>query len=255
MPELSDTTAPSNKPKVRLSIKILLALSIIILLLMLAEALIFYIYLESGGLNPTWGEISTYLFPSCYLIPFICLFAVICIISTLNKPRDENFTIAVVSLVIALIAGFSPNFTSYPEPLRHIAHNTLDFRTLKWISKTLPEYAKNHEGRLPPADNWYKGLIDYAETSTDPNINNSSSRLKKQTRFALNLGVAGMPLSGIDHNTVLIFETNSPVERLVGGPESITAACHYGKGCVVLFADMHVAFVRAEDFNNLRWKP
>jgi hypothetical protein len=260
MPESTDTTKPSNKPKVRLLIKISLALSIIILILMLAEAVTFYIYIESGGLNAKWGDISTALFPSCYLIPFICLFAVICIISTLNKPRDANFTIAVVSLVIALIAGFSPNFTSYPEPLRYWAHNQMDLKTLKWISEELPNYARNHEGKLPSTVDWYKSLIDSAEVSTDPNAPKSYLRPERQTRYALNNGVADMPLSEIAPNTVLIFETKYIFEThhdkdLVGGPENITATYHYGKGCVVMFGDLHIEFIRAEDFNDLRWNP
>jgi phosphate starvation-inducible membrane PsiE len=254
MPELTDIIASSNKPKVRLSIKISLALSIIILILILTEAVAFYIYFESGGLNTTWGNILAILFPSCFSIPFIGLFAIICIIiSTFKKPIDVNFTISVASLVIALIAGFSQNFINCQEPLRYWAHYTIDFKTLKLISEILPQYAKDHEGRLPLAENWYESLLDYADNSMDPNIK-YSPRSTYQRRFALNLGVVGMPLSEIDHNTVLVFEANCP-KGLVGGPESITAGCHSGKGSVILFADKHIAFVRAEDFNNLRWKP
>jgi hypothetical protein len=245
----------SKKPKIRLLTKISLLLSIIFFILMMADAVAFHFYINSGGLNEFCGDVWFYLFLPSFLFVVIVLFAIICvIISVFKTPKSVNFITSVISLMIVLSTGLIPHFIRHHDPLRYWAHNKIDLRTLNWISKTIPKFAKDHEGKLPPADKWYKNLIEYAEISADPNINNPSLRSKVQQRFALNLGVAGMPLSEIDHNTVLVFESNFP-ENLVGGYKNITAGYHSDKGCVILFADMHIKFVRAEDFNNLRWKP
>jgi hypothetical protein len=270
MPESAETTTPFTKPKVRLSIKISLIISSVMLILMLIQALAFYSYLESGGLNTTCEKFFPILYFPSFFILFIVLFSLICIvISPFKKPKLLNFNVAITSFLIALVAWgifiYSSNgFTwkeNQRESVRYWAHNEMDFLTLNWIRVTLPAYTKDHEGKLPAADKWYKSLIDYTETSTDSNIKSSIRTTKNlQRRFAFNIGVSEMPLLEIDHNTVLIFETNyifeiNHAKELVGGPESITAEHQYGKGSVILFADMHIAFIRAEDFNNLRWKP
>ena len=80
------------------------------------------------------------------------------------------------------------------------------------------------------------------------------SELKVWSRYALNSNLTGMRLADIPNDVVLIFETE-PVKHPSGGADSITSQHHYGKGAVVLFADLHIEFIKTKDFNDLRWEP
>ena len=78
-------------------------------------------------------------------------------------------------------------------------------------------------------------------------------------RYAFNQNLRDICLSEIPGDVVLFFETEipsgrEPAKNPVGGCESI-AKHHYDRGAVVMFADLRIEFVKAEDFNNLRWQP
>jgi hypothetical protein len=51
---------------------------------------------------------------------------------------------------------------------------------------------------------------------------------------------------------VLLFESK-PGWNQNGGPELLSCN-HRQEGCNVLFADMHVEFVKAENFHRLQWR-
>jgi prepilin-type processing-associated H-X9-DG protein len=53
-------------------------------------------------------------------------------------------------------------------------------------------------------------------------------------------------------NMVLLFE-GYPGWNQAGGPEQLVMNRHGQKGCVILFADGRVQFVKSEDIPNLRW--
>jgi hypothetical protein len=109
-------------------------------------------------------------------------------------------------------------------------------------------YCQKHDGRLPTLDNWNNDFIN-----ADPN-SMKASFVKELERFAFNENLAGLQLDQISGGIVLLFEAERG-ENQVGNEHTITADYHYGKGSLVLFADMHVEFVKVEDFGKLRWKP
>ncbi len=74
------------------------------------------------------------------------------------------------------------------------------------------------------------------------------------SEFAFNATLSDMKRTELPKDVVLLFETKL-AKNPAGGPELMSTNNHPIIGCFVLFADMHIAFVRAEDFNNLRWKP
>ncbi|HEW79316.1 MAG TPA: hypothetical protein ENH34_05055 [Phycisphaerales bacterium] len=80
------------------------------------------------------------------------------------------------------------------------------------------------------------------------------NELKRRSRYAFNKNLAGKHLAEIPNDIVLFFETEQE-EDPVGNSESITGKNHYDRGCVVLFGDLHLEFVKTEDFNDLRWQP
>ena len=52
---------------------------------------------------------------------------------------------------------------------------------------------------------------------------------------------------------VLLFEAKAGWNQ-VGGPELLNTDNHNGKGCNVLFNDLHVEFVKTEELAKLKWK-
>ena len=59
-------------------------------------------------------------------------------------------------------------------------------------------------------------------------------------------------LDDIPAHTVLLFE-GYPGWNQIGGPEQLVKDKHGQKGCVILFSDGGVQFVKPEDIPNLRW--
>jgi hypothetical protein len=104
-------------------------------------------------------------------------------------------------------------------------------------------------GRLPQADNWQDVMLDL-----DPNVTRTYGLAREGKRFALNESLRGFVLKDVPSDVVVLSETEPGVNP-VGGRESITPDNHYGMGSLVLFGDLHMEFVKAEDFNDLRWKP
>jgi hypothetical protein len=124
------------------------------------------------------------------------------------------------------------------------------------ISYRLEEYASRNQGTLPNAENWSEELLgkDGSPLFKDCLKCPCAHAPEGPCSYALNKNVTGMTLSELPSNVVILFETKS-AKNPVGSKELIIADNHKGKGGMVLFADRHIAFVRAEDFNNLRWKP
>lgn len=60
------------------------------------------------------------------------------------------------------------------------------------------------------------------------------------------------------HDYIKRYPESQKVYKLrwnqVGGPEILTTENHDGKGCNVLFNDMHVNFVKTEELGRLKWK-
>jgi len=137
---------------------------------------------------------------------------------------------------------------------RYYVYNQIYLRALEWVKQTIQKYAQKHDGQLPPIKNWCDVLVEFDPNIPDDLTKHSISRLKESSRYALNSNLAGARLADIPNDVVLFFETK-PDKNPIGNRELITAEHHYGKGCIVLFGDLHIEFVKVEDFNNLRWVP
>jgi hypothetical protein len=124
---------------------------------------------------------------------------------------------------------------------------------LRQLRFTLEKYAKKNKGNLPSATDWCESLIK-CDSIKYAFRNNGTKNDDGLSEYAYNTNISGLKLAELPKSTVLLFET-SLAKNPAGGPELMSNNNHPIKGCFVLFADMHVAFIRAEDFNNLRWKP
>jgi len=163
---------------------------------------------------------------------------------------------------------------------------------LKALGTVIEVYANDYNDRLPTAKVWCDLLITQAEVDPKSFICRSSGAIPGESSYALNKNVVAMKLSEIPRDVVLLFETNfgrtemsrkgfinsrefyrfflehedweiiSGMEKVyklrwnqVCGPELLTTENHEGKGCNILFADGHAAFVKKDDLDKLRWEP
>jgi hypothetical protein len=207
---------------------------------------------DAQGPYPWILPISKYSFMIAFCGGFIGLMLsiVAAIDGLFKKPRTIKILVSILS--------FSLSFWAFLIPFR--THNKMCNSVEKYYVFHLQDFGRiikrETKGQLPQATNWCETLI-----KLDPNsfpeifINNPNLKISEgMSEYAFNTNVSGLKLAELQNNTVLFFETPL-AQNPAGGPELMSTNNHPIKGCFVLFADMHIAFVRAEDFNNLRWKP
>jgi prepilin-type processing-associated H-X9-DG protein len=199
-----------------------------------------------GDLAKLFGGLGFYATGISIVLAFFSL-----VLSPFSRPILPHALVSFVVLVVMLISG-----SVYLRGLDRARSSSHRFPAgnLTWLGAALEQYSQAHDGSLPDALIWFDVLKDVEPTTSlyfatgphlDPNEGSS---------YALNRNLTGFRFTDIPKNTVLLFETNF-ASNPAGGPELISTEHHAGKGCVVLFADLHVEFVQAEDFNDLRWKP
>ncbi len=238
--------------------KFALYCSCFLLVVTVANSLSFYFYVTSGGLNRIAANVWLYVYfmdKACSVIVLILLFVSL-IWSPLSTGKINSLILTTIGIVIFICsaqidsfvnAGFESN-ENYSEELRYWGHNENALKLIHVLINVIPRYCQKHDGRLPALDNWNSDFIN-----TDPDSMNVLL-VSDLDRFAFNENLAGLQLDQIPGGVVLLFEAERGENR-VGSESSITAYHHYGKGSIVMFADLRVEFVKAEDFDKLRWKP
>ncbi len=176
-------------------------------------------------------------------------------------------------IALALLVPLS---WTWVEMHRSFATRMVCGSNLAGIGKAMQAYAEAHDGAFPTPAHWCDTLL--SSTNLKPGLLECGPyrRLVKMHKYplerygyvrwrfgqylkagacdyALNPLAAGTGIAA-DPNLVLVFESG-PGWNQVGGPEAITAAHHEGDGANILFQDMHVCFVKTQEFATLRWKP
>ena len=103
------------------------------------------------------------------------------------------------------------------------------------------------DDKYPVPDKWCDVLVKYAEVTEDEFVCPSAG--KSLCNYAMNPGAT---LTSVP-DMVVLFESK-PGWNQFGGPELLTFENHKGKGCNVLFNDLHSVFVKTEELANLKWK-
>jgi len=199
----------------------------------------------AGFISVTLLNIGFYMLPICYIVILVCI-----VLSIMRKHKLLNLTISVLAFFLVFFIAHPVFFATY-ERVRSSGARWCP-RNVQCLAYRFREYTAKHENALPHVENWCEELVgqDWPFCLKCPCANTPEG----MSSYALNKNVAEMNLDKIPADAVLLFETKAAKDP-VGGKELITADNHKGKGGVILFADMHVEFVRVEDFNNLRWKP
>ena len=176
-------------------------------------------------------------------------------------------------------------FVPPPNIPREKAYQIICSTNLADIGMAIVLYTVDNNDCYPTADKWCDLLIQYVDMTPKQFICKGSGAVEGESSYAFNENLAGKKITEVTDDVVLIFETNfgkTPVGRdgtikerdyhgalvisdpnkkvyklrwnQVGGPEILTTKNHKGKGCNVLFNDIHVDFVEIERLKDLKWK-
>jgi len=115
------------------------------------------------------------------------------------------------------------------------------------LGKAMLIYACGHDDKYPTPDKWCDLLIKYAEVSEKEFVCPSAGEGRCHYAMNPNAKLTSPP------DMVVLFETKGGWNQF-GGPEILTFENHEGKGCNVLFNDLHVRFVKKEQISELKWE-
>ncbi len=248
-----------KKPGATIFARLSLHLGIVVFILSLISVLAFYV---NQGLVHEYS-VAMFIAGNSFILSFglrclVLIFIVVSLVLVLfTKPRIKNIKYALAGFSLALLS--MPSVDVFETVRSSISGGRS--RDVRQIAETIKEYSKDHDGQLPPFNNWCNALTDF-----NPKISSClgsdgagldvSGLPGKFSCFALNENLTGIPLRQIPKNVVLLFET-APAANPVGGCSSIRdyEDEFNGKGCVILFGDLHLEFVKTRHFGGLKWGP
>ena len=134
---------------------------------------------------------------------------------------------------------------------RQIAFRMVCATNMSGLGKAMLIYSNDYDDKLPTASKWCDLLIEHVEVT--PLSFRCKGAPEGPCNYAMNKNVEKLGIRS-PPDMVVLFETH-PGWNQSGGPEILTTDNHEGDGCTVLFADSHVAFVKTEDLDDLKWKP
>ena len=181
---------------------------------------------------------------------------------------------------LSLIRFFYHDYRSSESDYRIMCQGQLGM-----LGESMLLYTSDYDDQYPTADKWCDLLMMYSEGALFPFICPTSDDKKGESSYAMNKNVVGKRVSEIPEDVVVLFETNlgkNPLGRQAllaerdwhkffdypdsgkkvyklrwnqfGGPEILTTENHKGKGCNILFNDLHVEFVKKERLGELKWE-
>ncbi len=104
-----------------------------------------------------------------------------------------------------------------------------------------------------PTDKWCDLLIEYMDTTVDMRAIEKCFKCPANKKGRCHYAMNPRCKPNSPGDMVLLFETKGGWNQ-VGGPELVTFENHEGKGCNVLFNDLHVEFVKPEQLGELKWE-
>ena len=205
---------------------------------------------EARGPHPCIGFVGEWLSVVAFYGGWVGILAsfISLLRSIFRMPRAINIAVSLIGLLTAYVALSTVMITL--DRVR-TASVRIYIYNLHGLDYALKEHAKEHDGRLPSVTNWCDAVRKFYSSGLRNDLDRKDEGL---SNYAFNVNLSEMKLTELPKDVVLLFETNL-AKNPAGGKELINAENHSLKGCFTLFADMHIEFVRAEDFNNLRWKP
>lgn len=136
-----------------------------------------------------------------------------------------------------------------PPSRREMAYRVACGMNLSGLGRAILVYDCDYD-RYPTPNIWCDLLVKYADVDEENFVCRGALETgdKGPCHYALNPNCS----SNSPNDVVLLFETKGGWNQF-GGPELLTAENHGGKGCVILFNDAHVDFIRTERLGELNW--
>ncbi|MBN2020028.1 MAG: DUF4190 domain-containing protein [Sedimentisphaerales bacterium] len=120
---------------------------------------------------------------------------------------------------------------------------------LAGLGKAMLLYSGDNNDKFPSCEQWCDLLIEYEDV--DPNQFRCRGASKGPCNYSMNKNVEELGAKA-PADMVLLFESK-PGWNQSGGPELLSIGNHQEEGCNVLFCDGHVAFVKTEEIDTLKW--
>ena len=168
-----------------------------------------------------------------------------------NKNISNGRVYTILGVVVAIVVLVSIVFMNRPA-VRQKPDSFVCGHNLSGLGKAIYMYQSDYDGEYPTADKWCDLLMSFSEVKPKQFICRGSDAKIGKSNYAFNKSVAGKKSSEIPSDIVILFETKGGWNQ-VGGSEMLTTDNHKGKGCNVLFNDLHVEFVKAERLGGLKW--
>lgn len=130
--------------------------------------------------------------------------------------------------------------------LHEYRHRIRCGENLERLGKAMLIYACGHDDKYPTPDKWCDLLTKYAEITEKEFGCPSAGEGRCHYAMNPNAKLTSPP------DMVVLFETKGSWNQF-GGPEKLTFENHKGKGCHVLFNDLHVEFVKPQEVSELKW--
>jgi hypothetical protein len=201
----------------------------------------------AGAVGEVALQVGIFVIPCVMILSFFGL-----PLSFFRGPVVVNFLAALSALLVSTVAWHINT-----DGLMRVRANPARFhaREVTRLAIVIGTYTKEHDGYLPIPGDWCKTLTEF-----DPNTAGYLSYpMVKSTppgfsTVALNASLEGRRLADVRGGVVLLFGTR-PAENPVGDHQLLTADNYNGIGAVVLFTDLHLEFVKVDNFGGLRWEP
>lgn len=113
-------------------------------------------------------------------------------------------------------------------------------------------YADDYDDQYPMAEKWCDLLIAHCEVGPRQLVCKGSDAKMGESSYAFNKNLIDKKPTEVPPDVVVLFETKGGWNQF-GGPELVTFENHEGKGCNILFNDLHVEFVKPERLEELKW--
>jgi len=164
-----------------------------------------------------------------------------------RKPKISRLAIgeivAAVIIFVLIIAILWPVFIRLREYRCRIRCG----ENLAVLGKTMLIYACDYDDKYPTADKWCDLLVKYTEVTEVWFVCPSAG--KGRCHYAINPNASAVT----NPDMVVLFETKGGWNQF-GGAGLVSFENHEGKGCNMLFNDLHVKFVKPNQLVELKWK-
>ena len=134
--------------------------------------------------------------------------------------------------------------------VRQISHRMVCGTNMSGLGKAMLIYASDYDEKYPTPSKWCDLLVEYCDVSEK--TLRCKGALEGPCNYAMNKNIEEFSTRDAPPDMVFLFETY-PGWNQAGGPEILTTENHNGEGCNVLFVDLHVAFIKTRDLNDLKW--